>query len=142
MGETYNNVWGYSSNPYNTAYACGGSSGGEGALLGLKGSPLGVGSDIAGSIRLPSAACGVFGLKPSPGRFSMQGMRPGASPGQEAVKGVTGPMSSDLVGLEMLTRTIIDAKLWETDPSVLEIPWRDITLPQQLCFGELTRRCS
>lgn len=49
--------------------AVGGSSGGEAALLGFKGSPLGVGTDLAGSIRIPSAACGVFGLKPSLGRF-------------------------------------------------------------------------
>lgn len=46
--ETYNYVFGRTSNPFNRNLTCGGSSGGEGALIGLKGSPLGVGSDIGG----------------------------------------------------------------------------------------------
>ena len=50
-GETVNNVIGYTWNPKNRYLSSGGSSGGEGALIGLKGSPLGFGTDIAGSIR-------------------------------------------------------------------------------------------
>jgi Amidase len=48
--ETNNNVWGRTVNPYNRALTPGGSSGGEGALIALKGSPLGLGTDIGGSI--------------------------------------------------------------------------------------------
>ena len=47
-GETYNHVFGRTTNPYNRAMTAGGSSGGEGALLALRGSPLGVGTDIGG----------------------------------------------------------------------------------------------
>lgn len=47
-GETLNNVFGRTLNPHNTAFTCGGSSGGEGALIALRGSVLGVGTDIAG----------------------------------------------------------------------------------------------
>ena len=47
-GETYNNVFGRTTNPYNRNLTPGGSSGGEGALLAMRGSPLGVGTDIGG----------------------------------------------------------------------------------------------
>ena len=47
-GETYNHVFGRTTNPYNRYMTPGGSSGGEGALLALRGSPLGVGTDIGG----------------------------------------------------------------------------------------------
>lgn len=50
-GETVNNIIGYTWNPANRNLSCGGSSGGEGALISLKGSPIGFGTDIGGSIR-------------------------------------------------------------------------------------------
>jgi len=50
--ETDNNIYGRTTNPYNRKLGAGGSSGGEGALIAMRGSPLGVGTDIAGSIRL------------------------------------------------------------------------------------------
>lgn len=65
MMETASNVWGETKNPYHSGCSSGGSSGGEGALLAMRGSPLGVGTDIGGSIRIPSAFCNLFGLKPS-----------------------------------------------------------------------------
>lgn len=63
--ESFNPVYGRTNNPYNLGRTCGGSSGGEGALLGAGATPLGLGSDIGGSIRMPAAFCGVFGHKPS-----------------------------------------------------------------------------
>lgn len=63
--ECYNPVYGRTNNPYDLGRTCGGSSGGEGALLGAGASPLGVGSDIGGSIRMPASFCGVFGHKPT-----------------------------------------------------------------------------
>lgn len=53
--ETINHMWGRTVNPYNRALTTGGSSGGEAALVGFHGSPLGFGSDLGGSIRIPSA---------------------------------------------------------------------------------------
>lgn len=50
--ESFNNVFGRTLNPFNRSLTCGGSSGGEGALVGIKGSPLGVGSDIGGYVPL------------------------------------------------------------------------------------------
>jgi len=63
--ETYNAVHGRTSNPWDVTRTPGGSSGGEAALVAAGASPLGLGSDIAGSIRIPAAMCGVIGHKPS-----------------------------------------------------------------------------
>jgi len=61
--ESHNYVYGRSRNAYDPRRAAGGSSGGEGAAVGAGGSPIGLGSDIAGSIRLPAFFNGVFGHK-------------------------------------------------------------------------------
>lgn len=55
MGESVNHLFGRSLNPWNRSLTPGGSSGGEAALLAFRGSPVGWGTDIGGSIRLPSA---------------------------------------------------------------------------------------
>jgi amidase len=74
MGETINNIIGYTLNPKNRNLAAGGSSGGEGALIGLKGSPIGFGTDIGGSIRIPAGFNGLYGIRPSHGRMPYEGM--------------------------------------------------------------------
>ncbi|HEY9839654.1 MAG: amidase [Candidatus Sericytochromatia bacterium] len=74
--ESYNHIYGRTSNPYDPARTPGGSSGGEAALIGAGGSPLGLGSDIAGSIRIPAFFCGVFGHKPSAGLVPATGHYP------------------------------------------------------------------
>lgn len=74
--ETFNNVYGVSRNPYDSRRIVGGSSGGEGALIATGGSVIGIGSDIGGSIRIPSFMNGIFGHKPSPGIVSNQGQLP------------------------------------------------------------------
>ncbi|KAK7917928.1 hypothetical protein PG985_009802 [Apiospora marii] len=61
--ETESNVYGRTVNPYNRDLTSGGSSGGESALLGMRGSILGVGGDIGGSIRCPAAHVGIYGFK-------------------------------------------------------------------------------
>ena len=73
-GESINNIMGYVWNPKNRLLSAGGSSGGEGALVGLKGSPLGFGSDIGGSVRIPAAFSGTYGLRPSSGRVPYEGI--------------------------------------------------------------------
>jgi Amidase len=68
------NLYGRTSSPYDTRRTAGGSSGGEGAAVGSGGSPFGVASDIAGSIRIPALFCGVFGHKPSSGAVPNTGL--------------------------------------------------------------------
>jgi fatty acid amide hydrolase 2 len=74
--ESENRVYGRSSTPYDPSRTAGGSSGGEGAAVGSGGSPFGLGSDIAGSIRVPAFFCGVFGHKPSNGLVPHTGSYP------------------------------------------------------------------
>lgn len=65
--ETDNRLYGRSNNPYDHKRIVGGSSGGEGAIIGAGGSPFGLGADVGGSIRMPAFFNGIFGHKPSPG---------------------------------------------------------------------------
>ena len=75
-GDSNNRVFGRTVNPWNPDRSAGGSSGGEGAALASGMSPLGVGSDVGGSIRIPAAVNGVFGLKATHGRIPLTGHRP------------------------------------------------------------------
>ncbi len=74
--ETYNLIYGRTSNPYDPTHTPGGSSGGEGALVGSGAVPFGLGSDLGGSIRMPGAFCGVFSHKPSKGLVPLTGHYP------------------------------------------------------------------
>jgi len=65
--ETENPLWGLTVHPKNAHFTPGGSTGGEGTLLALHGSVIGWGTDIGGSIRIPSHMLGLYGLKPSVG---------------------------------------------------------------------------
>lgn len=63
--ETDNPLWGLTKNPFAPNYSPGGSTGGEASLLAMKGSIIGWGTDLGGSIRGPSGVMGTYGLKPS-----------------------------------------------------------------------------
>ncbi|KIV77499.1 hypothetical protein PV11_09289 [Exophiala sideris] len=136
-GETYNAIYGYTSNPYNRNLSSGGSSGGESALLALRGAPLGVGTDVGGSVRIPASFCGLYSLKPSFGRFPTYGLRDGLE-GQEAVRNSVGPMARSLEAVELWSRAVVQSEPWmAADPDCLPIPWREVEVPQKLCFGIL-----
>ena len=95
--ETSNEVFGRTVNPWNSERTAGGSSGGEAATVAAGLSPLGIGTDLGGSNRLPSHYCGLVGFKPTQGRIPITGQFPGV-------------MSRHLhVG--PLTRTVRDAAL-------------------------------
>lgn len=66
--QTWSKLWGVTRNPWNLHYGVGGSSGGSGAALAAGFTTLATGSDMGGSIRIPSAMCGVYGFKPPFGR--------------------------------------------------------------------------
>jgi amidase len=125
MAETNNNVWGECRNALHKGLSPGGSSGGEGALIAFKASPLGVGTDIGGSIRIPAAWSGLYGLKPSFGRFPVFGGKSGI-PGQEYILAVNGPMSASLKSLRIYSEAVLSdqAKPWEFDHKCVPIPWR------------------
>lgn len=123
-GETVNNIVGYVPNPKNTLLSAGGSSGGEGALLGLRGSCLGVGTDIGGSVRFPSAFNGLFGLRPSSGRLPYEGMA-NSMDGQNTILSVLGPMAHSVDAVKLFTESVLSKQPWLHDPLVAEIPWRE-----------------
>lgn len=122
--ETSSNLYGVTTNPFNRNLSAGGSSGGEGALMGLGGSCLGIGSDIGGSIRSPAANCGVYGLRPTSYRLPLAGFTSTIS-GSEQIVPVCGPLSTTLEGVKLFMKTILTAKPWLLDPSLVPFAWRD-----------------
>ncbi len=90
--ETDNLIYGRTNNPYDAARSPGGSSGGESALIASCGSPLGLGSDALGSVRVPAAFCGIASLKPTSGRLPRTGHVPPAGGWVERVWQI-GPMA-------------------------------------------------
>lgn len=117
-------VWGRCTNPHNPNYSPGGSTGGEAALLALGGSRVGIGSDIAGSVRIPAHYSGVYSLKCSVGRWPKSGTAT-ATLGQEGIPGVYSPMARTLADLTYFTRSMIGMKPWIYDHGVLPLEWRD-----------------
>ncbi|KAH8669545.1 amidase signature domain-containing protein [Tricladium varicosporioides] len=122
--ETSSNMFGVTTNPFNTTLTPGGSSGGEGALVGFRGSCLGIGTDIGGSIRSPAANCGVYGMKPTSGRLPMGGMI-ACGKGQEGIVPTVGPLSTSLEGCKLFIKTLIDAKPWYKEPLLVPFPWKE-----------------
>ena len=119
--ETFNDVYGRTSNPWDLGRGVGGSSGGAAAALAAGQTGFELGSDIGGSIRNPAHYCGVFGLKPTWGIVSVRGHIPGP-PGSlsQADVGVVGPMgrsAADLdLGLDVLAGPVgDDAVAWRLD---------------------------
>jgi amidase len=120
--ESDNLIYGRTNNPYDLARTPGGSSGGEAAIIAAGGSPLGLGTDLAGSIRLPSHFCGIAGLKPTTGRVPKTAIFPPRG-GLTTDLSQSGPMARRVEDLA-LTLPIISGIDWR-DPSVVPMPLGD-----------------
>ncbi|KAH0833464.1 amidase signature domain-containing protein [Lanmaoa asiatica] len=127
--ECSNALWGRSTNPWGDKYTCGGSSGGEAALLAMDGSALGVGSDIGGSLRIPTSYCGIYSLKPSSDRVSNDG-----------TKGMVGSSARfahqddrSVRDCELFCRTVFGEQ--DGAHQNVPIPFRPVDLPSKLKFG-------
>jgi amidase len=101
-GQTFNELFGTTNNPWDLGRTPGGSSGGCGAALAAGLTPLSFGSDIAGSIRIPANFCGVYGHKPTFGLVPQRGHIPGP-PGQLIDRdiNVVGPLARDARDLDL-----------------------------------------
>jgi Asp-tRNA(Asn)/Glu-tRNA(Gln) amidotransferase A subunit family amidase len=99
--ETDNRLTGKTSNPWNTEFTSGGSSGGEAAAIASGCSAGGIGSDGGGSIRVPAHFCGICGLKPTPGRIPSTGHYPSGNSAFGWL-GVVGPMARTVGDLKIL----------------------------------------
>ncbi|RDI80374.1 hypothetical protein Vi05172_g9557 [Venturia inaequalis] len=135
-GQTVNNIIGFTENPKNRYLTAGGSSGGEGALIGARGSVVGFGTDIGGSIRVPAAFNGLYGLLPSSGRLPYEGMA-NSMDGQNTILSVVGPLATTVGALRLVTKGLLSTEPWSHDPLVVEMPWRaeQEKLPEKLVFG-------
>lgn len=118
--QTDNDVYGRTNNPYDLSRCPGGSSGGEAAIIAAGGSPLGIGTDIFGSIRVPAHCCGIAGLKPTSGRVPRTGDILANSVGALDSWAQVGPLSRWVEDLS-LTLPIISGVDWR-DPAIVPMP--------------------
>jgi amidase len=116
-GSTFNEVFGRTRNPWNTALTPGGSTGGGGAALAAGEVWLAHGSDHAGSLRRPATYCSVVGLRASPGRITR-----GTSNNLFSPLSVQGPMARTVADVALFLDTM--AGLCPRDPLTFEAPHR------------------
>ncbi len=120
--ESRNPIWGAVNNPFDLKRTPGGSSGGESAAIAAGLSPLGLGSDLGGSIRVPAHFTGTAGLKPTLDRIPARGCQTGL-PGQEAVRGMPGPMARTSRDLALWFSTLDPHWMAQADGRVPPIAW-------------------
>lgn len=134
-GQTFNDVFGISRNPWNTALTPAGSSGGAAVALATGMAWLAHGSDMGGSLRNPASFCGVVGLRPSPGRVA-------ATVGNriDSTLGVEGPMARNVTDLCLLLDAMSGFELGDplslqkekhSFSSVMENHWK----PKRVAFS-------
>lgn len=126
--DSHNNVFGRTLNPHNLSLTAGGSTGGEGALIAMRGSILGMATDIAGSNRIPALCNGIKSFKPSAGRVPFGGgVPPGRLGSPSSIVPVIGPVGYSVRDFELFMRTVGDSEPWFYDENVLSIPWRRVS---------------
>lgn len=121
--------WGRVLNPFNIHLSAGGSTGGEAALIAMRGSVLGVGTDIGGSVRGPSAFCGIYGFKPTSYTLPMNGFLAVPFPAELNVLCSTGPMCTSLRDMDLFMSSILTARPYLLDPKLIPIPWTGLRTP-------------
>ncbi|GJN72266.1 hypothetical protein PLICBS_006338 [Purpureocillium lilacinum] len=131
-----NNITGRTHNPHNIRLSPGGSSGGESASIGFRCAAIGIGSDIGGSIRLPAAFCGSYGIRPTTLRTPWNGVGL-AGEGQEGIRCTLGPLTNSLRDLDLFMRAVTDGKPWDEETSLVPIPWKQLTPSPEFTVGVL-----
>ena len=127
-GSCENPVYGRTNNPWNLARTPGGSSGGEAAIIAAGGSPLGLGGDNGGSIRVPAHFCGLYSLLPTARRLTNLDTAPYAEvAGQEAMIAQPCPIARSAQDLRLAMNILAASGLNALDPSVPPVPWPDPT---------------
>ena len=118
-------VYGRAYNPWNLDRTPGGSSGGEAAIIAAGGSPLGLGGDLGGSVRVPAHFTGIHGLKPTSGRLTNEGVPPHLyATGQEAILAQPGPMARSVADLGLAMEVLASPSDRITVDGVPPVPWR------------------
>jgi Asp-tRNA(Asn)/Glu-tRNA(Gln) amidotransferase A subunit family amidase len=117
-----NPVFGRAVHPLDAKLTPGGSSGGEAVAIATHMSPGGLGSDLAGSIRVPAHFCGICGLKPTTGRVPGEGQFPPSS-GPYGLGAVIGPLARTVADLRLLFGVLSNEKLVERDLRGSRFAW-------------------
>ena len=127
-GTCENPVYGRTNNPWDLARAPGGSSGGEAAIIAAGGSPLGLGADAGGSIRVPAHFCGLYSLLPTARRLTnLDTAHYAEVAGQEAIIAQPCPIARSAQDLRLAMNILAAPGLNALDPSVPPVPWFDPT---------------
>ncbi|KAL4950656.1 amidase [Aspergillus filifer] len=133
--ETVSNLFGRTLNPRDLDFGAGGSSGGDGVLVALRGSPLTPSTDIGGSIRAPAAFNCLYGIRPTADRVPKRGMKSVES-GQLNIRVSCGPVAHSLADVKLLTRVLIDWPQTRYDPTCIPVRWREVNVTdKKLLFG-------
>jgi fatty acid amide hydrolase len=153
--ETISNIWGTTQNPIKLGRSAGGSSGGEAALVGGLCSPLGMGGDIGGSLRIPATFCGAMSLKMTPQRVTRSGLPTPRGPplsdeahpkgehhphaafsGNEHILSVVGPICRHVDDVEAVCAVLVSDAASARDPTTPPVPWKfDMAKPRRLRVG-------
>jgi amidase len=129
--ESDNLFRGRTNNPYDLSRTSGGSSGGEAALIASRGSPFGLGSDAAGSVRVPAHFCGITSIKPTSGRLPRTGHVPPHGGWIETLWQI-GPMARHVEDLDALMPILVGPD--GRDHTVVPAPYRTGTQPRRVAF--------
>ncbi|KAJ5082714.1 hypothetical protein N7532_011757 [Penicillium argentinense] len=141
--DSCNHLFGRTLNPLNRQWTAGGSTGGEGALVAMRGSMVGFGTDIGGSIRVPAMCQGIYGFKPSNGRVPYGGQESGQLPGKGRIslQPVAGPLARSVADLGAVMGEIVPrAELFGEDgiPGFWPAPYGlSLATPRNFTIGIL-----
>lgn len=114
--QTFNALYGTTTNPWDPARTCGGSSGGSAAAVASGLTALEIGADIGGSLRIPAAFCGIFAHKPTWGLVSQRGLVPPVGVVADMDLAVVGPMARSARDLRLLLSVLADTAIPATAP--------------------------
>ena len=136
--DSENNIFGRTLNPLNLTLTAGGSSGGEASLIKQRGSLVGIGTDIGGSVRIPSLCCGVYGFRTSNFRYPQEGkVLKSRNNYSSPVSAIVGPMAYDFENLNQMMDLVLNyPKAAKYDPDLIAIPWNNnLSLPKKIRVG-------
>lgn len=133
--ETVSPLWGRTLNPYNSRFGPGGSSGGDGALVAMRGAPCApIASDIGGSIRAPAAFNGLYGMRPSSDRVPRTGLV-SQRMGQISIKASCGPVCHSMMDLKLLAKLVVTHPTLPYEPSCVAGFWNEVPPKRRLVIG-------
>lgn len=139
--ESCNNIFGETRNPYDPSRISGGSTGGEACLVKLGLVNIGIGSDIAGSLRIPALCCGICSLKPTPfritndqlvGYFDQHEWNKSKKGRVGIIKCAVGPLAKTVEEIDVFMKHMVEKSSF--DRFVPLIPWKKEEIPTKIGF--------